>query len=572
MITLDIHYEDGHVVSERHELPLLVGSAKECGLRLKHWRIAKNHFLLRRGVDGVYIEDLGSVMGTRVNGRRITRYGPISDTDTCIAGPCKLHISPVPCSSLQRVSAINPISRSLHAEVHQDEYSCPEISETNAPTHFDDDQDQQQISAQTMPQEVGTNFDARFSDIRKSLHASLIHAFDLRRHDVSALSDIALRQEAEKCVAELIVDYPEIDTDLKKQSLITLVSAEAVGLGVLESMLADPSITEIMVNRYDLIYVERNGQIQFHGAVFSSDRAVRSVIDRIVFPLGRRIDESSPMVDARLKDGSRINAVIAPISIHGACLTIRKFSQKTLSMEDLVKRGSIDMLMAELFHICINLRLNLIVSGGTGSGKTTLLNILAQCVAPEQRIVTIEDSAELQIQHPHVISLESRPANAEGSGQITIRDLVRNAMRMRPDRIIVGEVRGSEALDMLVAMNTGHEGSLTTLHANSPRDALARIETLVLMSNVGLPLLAIREQMASAINIIVQQTRLPCGRRLVTHVAEITGTESGVVQLQTLINFDTQTQSFVKNSLPPVFFHRLNAQNNDFAQRWFSHT
>jgi pilus assembly protein CpaF len=389
---------------------------------------------------------------------------------------------------------------------------------------------------------------------------------------VSALSDIALRQEAEKCVAELIEGYPEIDTELKKQALITLVSAEAVGLGVLESMLADPSITEIMVNRYDLIYVERSGKIQLHDAVFSSDMAVRAVIDRIVFPLGRRIDESSPMVDARLKDGSRINAVIAPISIHGACLTIRKFSQKTLSMEDLLKRESIDVMIAELFHLCITLRLNLIVSGGTGSGKTTLLNILAQCVAPEQRIVTIEDSAELQINHPHVLSLESRPANAEGSGQITIRDLVRNAMRMRPDRIIVGEVRGAEALDMLVAMNTGHEGSLTTLHANSPRDALARIETLVLMSNVGLPLQAIREQLASAINIIVQQTRLPCGRRLVTNVAEITGTESGVVQLQTLICFDVQTQSFIKNSLPPVFFKRLNTQNHAFVQRWFNHT
>jgi pilus assembly protein CpaF len=389
---------------------------------------------------------------------------------------------------------------------------------------------------------------------------------------VSALSDKALRQEAEKCVAELIEDYPEIDTELKKRVLITLVSAEAVGLGVLESMLSDPSITEIMVNRYDLIYVERNGKIHLHGAVFSSDMAVRAVIDRIVYPLGRRIDESSPMVDARLKDGSRINAVIAPISIHGACLTIRKFSQKTLSMQDLVKRESIDMMIAELLHICMTLRLNLIVSGGTGSGKTTLLNILAQCVTSEQRIVTIEDSAELQIKHPHVISLESRPANAEGSGQITIRDLVRNAMRMRPDRIIVGEVRGAEALDMLVAMNTGHEGSLTTLHANSPRDALARIETLVLMSNIGLPLQAIREQIASAINIIVQQTRLPCGRRLVTHVAEITGTESGVVQLQTLISFDMQTQLFIKNSLPPVFFQRLSGQYNGFVQRWFGST
>lgn len=568
---IDIHYEDGQVVSERQGLPILVGSGRDCGLRIKHWRIAKKHFLLSRGVDGVYIEDLGSLMGTRVNGRRITRYGPLSDSDTCIAGPCKLHISPAPSPTTYRVADIATITP----------HPCEKLEEESAeifptkikqPNQLDSDGVLQSVSVMTDQQVEIHPFSAGHSEIRKSLHASLVQALDLRRHDVSALSDVALRQEAEKCVAQLLNDYPEIDTEFKKQELITLVSAEAVGLGVLESMLEDPSISEIMVNRFDLIYVERNGKIQRHAAVFSSDQAVRSVIDRIVFPLGRRIDESSPMVDARLKDGSRINSVIAPVSIHGACLTIRKFSQKTLCMKDLVKRDSIDDLMAELFQLCITLRLNVIVSGGTGSGKTTLLNILAQCVPPEQRIVTIEDSAELQINHPHVISLESRPANAEGSGLITIRDLVRNAMRMRPDRIIVGEVRGAEALDMLVAMNTGHEGSLTTLHANSPRDALARIETLVLMANVGLPLQAIREQLASAVNIIVQQTRLLCGRRLVTCVAEITGMESGVVQLQTLVSFDAETQSFIKNSLPPSFFQRLNCQNNDFVQRWFHHS
>jgi len=568
LITLDIHFEDGQVASEQHGLPLLVGRGTDCGLRLKHWRVAKNHFLLRRGVDGVYIEDLGSIMGTRVNGRRITRYGPLSGSDTCIAGPCKFHISQAPLISTEQVSAISTITPPQIETLEDCTYPCR--SDTNNLNQLSGDQVVHPTYEQAEQKPQTTQFDLRYTEIRKSLHSSLIQALDLRRHDVSALSDIALREEADKCVAELMNEYPEIDTETKRQELITLVSAEAVGLGVLESMLEDPSISEVMVNRYDLIYVERNGKIQRHTAIFSSEMAVRSVIDRIVFPLGRRIDESSPMVDARLKDGSRINAVIAPVSIHGACLTIRKFSQKTLCIKDLIKRQSIDDLMAQLFQLCINLRLNIIVSGGTGSGKTTLLNILAQCVAPEQRIVTIEDSAELQIQHPHVLSLESRPANAEGSGQITIRDLVRNAMRMRPDRIIVGEVRGAEALDMLVAMNTGHEGSLTTLHANSPRDALARIETLVLMANVGLPLQAIREQLASAVNIIIQQSRLPCGRRLVTSVAEITGIESGVIQLQTLVNFDTHTQSFINNSLPPTFFQRLDCQHNDFVTRWFN--
>ena len=556
MITLDIHYEDGQFLTESRPLPLLVGRGTECGLRLMHWRIAKNHFLLRRGVDGVYIEDLGSLMGTRVNGRRITRFGPLKHADTCIAGPCKLHIAETTTANMLNEPSILFAAKAQHIDSRDNAQSDSSNDFSNNQLVFN----KCQIAGDT----------AVSLDIRRALHASLIQALDLRRHDVSALSDIALRQEAENCVEELIKDYAEIDTDIKKRELITLVSAEAVGLGVLETLLENPDISEIMVNRHDLIYVEQHGQIQRHPAVFSSDMAVRSVIDRIVFPLGRRIDESSPMVDARLSDGSRINAVIPPISIHGACLTIRKFSKKNLNFVDLLKQASISEIMAHMFQICIDLRLNMIVSGGTGSGKTTLLNILAQGVSPDHRIVTIEDSAELQIQHPHVLSLEARPANAEGSGQVTIRDLVRNAMRMRPDRIIVGEVRGAEALDMLVAMNTGHEGSLTTLHANSPRDAIARLETLILMANVGLPILAIREQLASAVNIIIQLTRLPCGRRVVSSVAELTGTESGMIQLQNLISFDTQSQTFLQNALPPVFFNKLDSIDNPFARKWFN--
>lgn len=598
MIILDIHFEDGRFVSERHCLPLLVGRGEACGLRLKNWRIAKKHFLLRRGVDGVYIDDLGSLTGTRVNGRRITRYGPVKSVDTCIAGPCKLNITETPFVSKHKgepstssihtdtaqsidsvidmpdsqLSGINnqlPVSNiqlsdsNLRSPEINDRFDiCKKLPVSNVPA--------QQLFILSSTADETDWLQPQHIDIRQSLHTALIEALDLRRHDVFALSDRALRQEAEKCVAELINTLPEIDTEAKRRELITLVSAEAVGLGVLESLLDDPSISEIMVNKFDLIYVERNGKIERHQATFSCDMAVRSIIDRIAIPLGRRIDESSPMVDARLKDGSRLNAVIPPVALHGACLTIRKFAKNRLTMSDLVTRGSIDPLMAELLKVCIDLRLNIIVSGGTGSGKTTLLNILGESIRPDQRIVTIEDSAELQIHHPHVISLEARPVNTEGFGQISIRDLVRNAMRMRPDRIIVGEVRGAEALDMLIAMNTGHEGSLTTLHANSPRDALSRIETLVLMANAGLPLQAIREQVSSAVDIIVQQSRLSCGRRLVTSVAEITGIESGVVQLQVLANFDAHTETFNLNPLPPSFFERLDIQNNSFVKSWFA--
>lgn len=556
MITLDIHYEDGQHFRERRNLPLRIGRGASCDLRLVHWRIAKTHFLLSRGIDGVYIEDLGSIMGTRVNDRRITRFGPLKPADTCIAGPCKFFISD-----------------NTKLDANESEFTVAEVKISNDKLMINDPKQifspdcQDQFLTDNAIQKPGENASI---GIRRALHSSLIEALDLRRHDVSGLSDIALRKEAEKCVEELIKGYSDIDSDISKREMIKMVVAEAVGLGVLEPMLEDPDISEIMVNKYDLIYVERHGKIHRHPATFSSDKAVRSVIDRIVFPLGRRIDESSPMVDARLQDGSRINAVIAPVSIHGACLSIRKFSDKKIQLQDLVNQSSIDSVMAQLFQICIDLRLNMIVSGGTGSGKTTLLNILAQNISKEQRIITIEDSAELQIRHPHVVSLESRPANSENSGQVSIRDLVRNAMRMRPDRIVVGEVRGPEALDMLVAMNTGHEGSLTTLHANSPRDALARLETLILMANVGLPIHAIREQIASSINIIIQQTRLSCGRRLVSSVSEISGLESGVIQLQTLISFNLQTQEFQKNALPPVFFKKLDGMSNKFIHNWFN--
>ena len=316
------------------------------------------------------------------------------------------------------------------------------------------------------------------------------------------------------------------------------VSDEILGHGPLEPFLRDRNVTEIMVNGANQIYVERNGQIHPVNAAFTDDNHLRRTIEKIVGRIGRRIDESSPMVDARLLDGSRVNAVLPPVSLDGPMLTIRKFAADPLTVQDLVEFGTMTAATANLLAACVRGKLNILISGGTGSGKTTTLNVLSSFVPANERIVTIEDAAELQLRQEHVVRMESRPSNIEGRGEITTRDLVRNSLRMRPDRIIVGEVRDGAAVDMLQAMNTGHDGSLTTLHANSPRDALSRLETMVLMAGVDLPTRAIREQAASALDLIVHQSRLRDGTRRITHITEVTGMESDVITLQDLFLFD----------------------------------
>ncbi|WP_309811812.1 CpaF family protein [Pseudarthrobacter sulfonivorans] len=366
---------------------------------------------------------------------------------------------------------------------------------------------------------------------------ALFERMGTRFGDASA-SEEELRATAVEELSAVIDEEQVPLSPEERRRLIREIADEVMGLGPLQRLLEDPSVTEIMVNRFDQIYIERNGHLTLTGSQFSSDDHLRKVIERIVSKVGRRIDESSPLVDARLEDGSRVNAIIPPLAVNGPSLTIRKFSHVPLTVRNLIEWGSITVEMAELLSACVKARLNIIVSGGTGTGKTTLLNVLSSFIPEDDRIVTIEDAVELQLQQEHVVRLESRPPNIEGKGAIGIRELVRNSLRMRPDRIIVGEVRSGESLDMLQAMNTGHDGSLSTVHANSPRDAVARLETLVLMAGMDLPLRAIREQVSSAVDLIIQVTRLRDGSRRVTHVTEVQGMEGDIVTLQDVFVFD----------------------------------
>ena len=386
----------------------------------------------------------------------------------------------------------------------------------------------------------GINEKARpfVQEVKKRAHFELINRLNLKRMAMSGVSEKELAEKATETIhailSELSVPLPPgVDIEMIEHELIH----EAIGLGPLEDLISMDDVTEIMVNGPNNVYVEKDGVLLRTDTAFADDNQVLAAIERIVSPLGRRIDESSPMVDARLKDGSRVNAIIPPLSLVGPSITIRKFSKTPFTYKDLIKFGSISEEMVKFLNVCVKIRKNILISGGTGSGKTTLLNVVSSFLPYNERIVTIEDAAELQLSQQHVVSLESRPPNIEGKGEVAIRDLVRNSLRMRPDRIVVGECRGGEALDMLQAMNTGHDGSLTTIHANSPRDALARLETLVMMAGFDLPLRAIREQIASAITIIVQVDRSKDGSRKVTNISEVTKMEGDVITMQDLFLF-----------------------------------
>ena len=377
--------------------------------------------------------------------------------------------------------------------------------------------------------------DSNFADIRSRVQNKLIGELDPKL-DLSNAAKV--RQQVEDIFNTLLDSENIVLTRTERARMFESIAADILGFGPLEVLLNDTEISEIMVNGPRNIYIERKGKLTKSDVIFNNDEHVMRVIDRIISPLGRRCDESSPMVDARLPDGSRVNAVIRPISLVGPCLSIRKFKKEGITVEDMIRFGSLTREMAEFLSASVRARLNIVVSGGTGSGKTTTLNALSSFIPEDERIITVENAAELQLRQDHVVTLESRPPNVEGKGEISIRDLVINCLRMRPERIVVGECRGGEALEMLQAMNTGHDGSMTTLHANTPRDAISRIETMVLMAGMDLPVRAIREQIAAAVNVIVQQSRLKDGSRKITNITEVQGMEGDVVVLQDVFLFE----------------------------------
>jgi pilus assembly protein CpaF len=377
----------------------------------------------------------------------------------------------------------------------------------------------------------------RIADIRTHVQERLVEVLGPSLYDAS-MSDTELEGLVHTRLRELLDEEEPGLSAQEKLLIVRQIGDSVLGLGPLEPFVRDSDVTEIMVNGWDAIYVERAGKLYWTGAKFHDEGQLRRTIDKIVGKVGRRIDESSPYCDARLPDGSRVNAIIPPLAVDGPTLTIRKFSADPYHAEDLVNFGTMTHQTVEVLDACVKGRLNLLVSGGTGAGKTTTLNVLSSFLPDDERIITIEDAAELRLQQPHIVRLEYRPPNIEGKGEVTIRDLVRNALRMRPDRIVVGEVRGGEALDMMQAMNTGHDGSITTIHCNSPRDALARLETMILMSGMDLGVRAIREQISSALNVIVHQARMKDGSRRITHITEIVGMEGDVITLQDLFLFD----------------------------------
>jgi pilus assembly protein CpaF len=503
-----------------------VGKSDNNLVVLQGWDIADDHAAFRVRSDGVFMEVLGGRAPVTVNGQRIAHrnaHGPLRKEDIVAIGAYRL-----------RVLADTPSAVTPNNVPHKQEAA-------NSASQDNHELEVTASNSTALAKPVAG--EAAMLDWRVKVHASLVRQMDLRRVDVRGMKDDELRVKTSELIEDIIArEFAELPKNINRRRLAKEVLDEAIGLGPLEDLLADDSVTEVMVNRADQIFIERAGRIQESPVVFSSDHAVMAVIERIVAPLGRRIDESSPMVDARLKDGSRVNAVIPPVALRGPSLSIRKFSKRKLMGQDLINFGSMNQVMLEFLEVAVRERRNIVVTGGTGSGKTTLLNVLSNFIPDHERIVTIEDAAELKLNQPNLVGLESRPPNLEGKGMITIRDLVRNALRMRPDRVVVGECRGGEALDMLQAMNTGHEGSMTTAHANSPRDALSRLEVMVLMSSVDLPMVVVREQISSALDLIIHQRRFPCGSRKVTHISEITGIESGTIQTQDIFTFKATDQ------------------------------
>ena len=659
-------------------LPCRIGRGKEAEVQLAGWRVARVHAELQRIGRGVKLVDLGTIVGTRVNGERVVEYGPLSERDEIVVAGYRLRvqgsglrlaasgrsalldddgletdvegtearaaqkIAPEGDHAATGAAALlrNAVSRRSDdegASDHGDGQSGKGVSGRTLATpvndarqavedgrradgsldghasasgsvgghvagdrrdpgehrdsreHGDSGERPDAIRGEAGGADekgeasggagvrdggkvvsMGAAADAgwrgaddgidqvRLADYaraaqeqgkalgwRRLVQRQLLEVIDLRRSNLTQFSADEVKAEVRSAVERIVAGMQNLPPDIDRDMLVQDSVDEAVGLGPLERLMTDPLISEIMVNSATDIFVERKGKLQQVPLAFSDDDAIRNVIERIVAPLGRRIDESSPLVDARLPDGSRVNAIIPPVALKGPTITIRRFNRTVMTPDTLVANQSASPAMMEFLRICVEQHKSIIVSGGTGSGKTTLLNVLSNLIPVGERLITIEDAAELKLMHPHLVSLESRPPNAEGRGAITIRDLVKNALRMRPDRIIVGECRGGEALDMLQAMNTGHEGSMTTVHANTPRDVLSRLEVLMLMAGVEPPLAALREQIASAVDLIIHQARFPDGSRRITSITEVCGVESGKIQSHEIFRYE---QTGLKNS------------------------
>ena len=661
-------------------LPCRIGRGKEAEVQLGGWRVARVHAELQRIGRGVKLVDLGTIVGTRVNGERVVEYGPLSERDEIVVAGYRLRVQGsglrlaasgrsalldgdgletdvegTEARAAQKIApegdhaatgaaallrnAVSRRSDDAGASDHGDRQSGQGISGRTLATPVNDARPAAEhvrhddgildghgrtsgsgsagghvAGDRRYPGEhsgsgehgdsgerpdairrgaggadekgeapggagvrdggkvvsMGAAADAssrgaddsidhvRLADYaraaqeqgkalgwRRLVQRQLLEVIDLRRSNLTQFSADEVKAEVRSAVERIVAGMQNLPPDIDRDMLVQDSVDEAVGLGPLERLMTDPLISEIMVNSATDIFVERKGKLQQVPLAFSDDDAIRNVIERIVAPLGRRIDESSPLVDARLPDGSRVNAIIPPVALKGPTITIRRFNRTVMTPDTLVANQSASPAMMEFLRICVEQHKSIIVSGGTGSGKTTLLNVLSNLIPVGERLITIEDAAELKLMHPHLVSLESRPPNAEGRGAITIRDLVKNALRMRPDRIIVGECRGGEALDMLQAMNTGHEGSMTTVHANTPRDVLSRLEVLMLMAGVELPLAALREQIASAVDLIIHQARFPDGSRRITSITEVCGVESGKIQSHEIFRYE---QTGLKNS------------------------
>lgn len=496
---------------------LFLGRHSECDIVLPGNGISRKHAKLVSANGQIFIEDLNSTAGTILNGVKIKEMIPFTFDD---------------------IVQIADYQLTLFDDEKQVNIPMPPPKQTVQP-----------LNAAKQP-EPSRDFKKEFANatvlyepeimaLTRSIHEDILEKLNLSESAISEISKSNMRSKLENCLdltlKERRHEIPaKIPMNLFRQALLD----ELIGFGPLSPLLRSSIVSEVMINGPDVVFVESNGKLFDSGVRFFNEQHLLSIIQRIVEPLGRHIDDASPMVDARLPDGSRVNAVIPPLALHGAALTVRKFTEKKLTTDDLINFGSMTKEMALFLEEAVKSRKNILVSGGTGSGKTTLLNVLSLFIPEDERVITVEDSAELKLNHPNLVSLESRPANIEGKGRITIRDLVINTLRMRPDRIIVGECRGAEALDMLQAMNTGHDGSLTTAHANNPRDVLTRLENMVMMAGFELPSSAIREQIASALDIIVQQTRLVDGSRKIVKITEVTGREGNQILLQDIFTFE----------------------------------